>query len=178
VAGVVVAVSLGDMMLHNRRKRNEWFSVQQELYRRDLEEATEALSSGTANEDQMLLINQARAREEAELEKLNKKSVFARAKEALFSNMDKEEQKGGALGALFPREKRENTGEGVLQAVEDTVRHGKEKQKDDEYMFTSDKQQRTPSIPTTGGPLDQMGEKVANAASNSTRSWTEWALRR
>jgi hypothetical protein len=177
VAGVVVAVSLGDMMLHNRRKRNEWFSVQQELHRRDLLEANEALAAGTANEDQMLLINQERAREEAEREKLNKKGVLARAKEALFSNMDKEEQKGGTLG-LLPKEKMEKGGEGVLRAVENTVREGNERLKDGKTIFKAEMIQHAPSRPVIGGPLDQLGEGAANAVSRSTKSWTDWALRR
>jgi hypothetical protein len=177
VAGVVVAVSLGDMMLHNRRKRNEWFSVQQELHRRDLLEANEALAAGTANEDQMLLINQERAREEAEREKLSKKGVFARAKDALFSNMDKEEQKGGTLG-LLPKEKKDNGGESVLKAVENSVREGKEKLRDGKDMFKAEIKQFTPSRPVIGGPLDQYGEKAASAVSNTTKSWTDWALRR
>jgi hypothetical protein len=177
VAGVVVAVSLGDMMLHNRRKRNEWFSVQQELHRRDLLEANEALAAGIANEDQMLLINQERAREEAEREKLNKKGVFSRAKDALFSNMDKEEQRGGTLG-LLSREKKDNTGEGVMKAVEDTIRESKERLKDGADMFKAEVRQHTPSKPVMGGSLDQLGERAASAASSSTKSWTDWALRR
>ncbi|KAF2431264.1 hypothetical protein EJ08DRAFT_611127 [Tothia fuscella] len=183
VAGVVVAISLGDMMVHNRRKRNEWFNVQQELHRRDLEAANLALAAGTANEDQMLLINRERAREEAEREKLAKKGVFARAKDALFQGMDKEEVPGGTLGVVpvASRESRQgNTGEGVLKAVEDTVRQGKEKLREEKERLSTATEawDSKHARPVVGGQLDQMGEKTAIAVSGSTKSWTDWALRR
>src|ERR1700712_3811204 len=90
IAGVVVAISLGDMVIYNRRKRNEWYIVQQELHKRDLLAARSAMSQGTANEDQILLINQERLREEADLEKVQKKGMFAKARESLLGTEKKE----------------------------------------------------------------------------------------
>jgi hypothetical protein len=167
------------MLVHNRRKRNEWLLVQGELHRRELEAANDALAAGTANEDQMLLINRERARAEADREKLNKKGVFVRAKEALFSGMDKEEKKGGTLGLLADGQKGEsNLGEGVLRAVEDTVRGGKERLAEGKDGLKTEIRQHTPARPAVGGPLDELAQRAASDASSSTKSWTDWVLRK
>lgn len=194
IASVVVAVSLGDMLVHNRRKRNEWMLVQQELHQRELALARQSLAQGTANEDQMLLINRERAKEEAELIKLNKKGVLARAKEALFSGMDKEEVKGGSFGKLKDGEMRVSaagtvtrpaTGEGVLRAVQDTVQEGKERLLEGKERLIEGKdyikaeiKQHSPAKPVIGGPLDQYAQKAASDAASSTKGWTNWVFRK
>lgn len=158
------------MMVHNRRKRHEFFAVQAELHRRELEAANEALLAGTANEDQMLLLNRERAKEEAERLKLAKKGVWARAKDALFAGKEMEEHKGGTLA----HEARiaGGSGEGVLKAVENTVREGKEKVKRELDLHN------TPTRPVIGGPLDQLAGNAASSATQSAKTWTDWAMRR
>jgi hypothetical protein len=178
IAGVVVAISLGDMVIYNRRKRNEWYIVQQELHKRDLLAARSAMSQGTANEDQILLINQERLREEAEAEKVQKKGMFAKAKEGLFGTEKKEEKRGGTMGitGITGREHREELG--VVKAVQGKVAETKEKARLD--LRPADQNAIQVHTPKTlpGGPLDQLGEKAAEAASKTTKSWTDWALRR
>jgi hypothetical protein len=166
------------MVVYNRRKRNEWYIVQQELHKRDLIAARSAMSSGTANEDQILLINQERLREEAEAEKVQKKGMFAKAKESLFGTEKKEEKRGGTMGitGITGREHKEELG--VVKAVQEKIAEGKEKVRLD--MRPADQnviQARTPKT-ISGGPLDQLGEKAADSASKATKSWTDWALRR
>ncbi|KAE9966378.1 hypothetical protein BLS_007042 [Venturia inaequalis] len=180
VAGVVVAISLGDMVVYNRRKRNEWYVVQQELHKRDLIAARSAMSEGTANEDQILLINQERLREEAEAEKLQKKGMFAKAKESIFGTEKKEEKKGGTMGitGITGREPQKED-LGVVKAVQEKVAEGKEKVKSIDIRPADQNviQTHTPKT-ISGGPLDQIAEKAADSASKTTKSWTDWALRR
>jgi hypothetical protein len=196
------------MVVYNRRKRNEWYVVQQELHKRDLLAARQAMSQGTADEDQILLINQERLREEVEAEKVQKKGMFTKAKENLFGTEKKEEKRGGTMGitGITGREQTEELG--VVKAVQEKVAEGKEKARsnltaaygnqggsspDDKQMQVLLLEQQKnkqlimaggttgqSSNPKTvaGGPLDQLGEKTAESASKATKSWTDWALRR
>ncbi|QDS75587.1 hypothetical protein FKW77_006221 [Venturia effusa] len=183
IAGVVVAISLGDMIVYNRRKRNEWYVVQQELHKRDLLAARAAMSEGTANEDQILLLNQERLREEAEAEKLQKKGMFAKAKESIFGTEKKEEKRGGTMGitGITGITGRDTQKEdlGVVKAVQEKVAEGKEKVKSLDVR-PADQNAVQAHAPKTisGGPLDQIAEKVAESASKTTKSWADWILRR
>lgn len=174
---MIVTISLGDMVVYNRRKRNEWYIVQQELHKRDLLAARSAMSQGTANEDQILLINQERLREEVELEKLQKKGMFAKAKESIFGTEKKEEKKGGTMGitGITGREQREELG--IVKAVEEKVTEAKEKVKIDLRPADQNAFQAHTPKSISGGPLDQLGEKAADS-SKTAKSWTDWALRR
>lgn len=167
-------------MVYNRRKRNEWYVVQQELHKRELIAAQSAMSQGTANEDQILLINQERLREEAEAEKLQKKGMFAKAKESIFGTEKKEEKKGGTMGitGITGREgQKEDLG--IVKAVQEKVSEGKEKVRSIDVRPADQNvlQAHTPKT-ISGGPLDQIAEKAAHSASKTTKSWTDWVLRR
>lgn len=168
------------MVVYNRRKRNEWYIVQQELHKRDLLAARSAMSQGTANEDQILLINQERLREEAEVENLQKKGMFAKAKESIFGTEKKEEKRGGTMGitGITGREPQKED-LGVVKAVQEKVAEGKEKVKSLDLRPADQTvvQAHTPKR-ISGGPLDQIAEKAADSASKTTKSWTDWALRR
>ncbi|GAB7348895.1 hypothetical protein MBLNU459_g7588t2 [Dothideomycetes sp. NU459] len=122
-SGVIASFAIGDMLMHNRRKRSEWLAEQQAKHRAQLDEARAVLASGGAlDEDQRLLLNQERAQmEAAELQK-NKKGIFTRARESLFASVPGEETKGGAL--LGGGGAAQNDGSGVLAAVEEKVRKG------------------------------------------------------
>jgi predicted TIM-barrel fold metal-dependent hydrolase len=71
VSGMVAVAGITDMLLHNRRRRNEWMAEQRAKSARDLIEAVEARERGEATEDQLLLINRERAAREAEEAKKN-----------------------------------------------------------------------------------------------------------
>jgi len=117
------------MLLHNRRRRNEWLAEQQAKTARDVAEARRAEAIGQATEDQMLLINRERAADEAAEARRNRPGVFKRATSWLYSGLSTEEQKGGRLGAAAGATtqalKQESVGQqhdrSVLQAVEDKV---------------------------------------------------------
>ena len=183
MAAVITAVSLTDMILYNRRKRREFYAEKSAERQRDLISAREAFARGNANEDQVLLLNQERASQEAALEKKNKPGVFKRAKDWMFAGLSNEEigapndtikveslteKRGIAEQAaervgLASAEGSTNTGRGlgILKAVDESRRAGEK------------------IIPqSSGGALDQLGEETADAAKKSTKSWTDWALRK
>lgn len=190
-------------MIHNRKKRKEWLAEKQRESAIALAEARRAEAAGTANEDQMLLINQDRAAQEANAVRENKKGVFARAKESLYGTLSSEETKGGNLGTAVREVQESVTGQGeglgILKAVEDRAENLKEgvqasteNLKEDvrartenlKYGFEagvdSVKQQRRAgevleeTIHPAGGPLDREAQRVTDALTQKTKSWTSW----
>lgn len=96
-----------DMSLHNRRKQKEFYAQQWAVLYENLALAKEAAARGEANEDQILLINRARARAEAEQAAKERKGVWGSAKEWLLGGMKKDEEEseervneGGVLSVL------------------------------------------------------------------------------
>ncbi|USW55044.1 Putative cytochrome c oxidase assembly protein COX14 [Septoria linicola] len=183
LSGAVATAGITDMLMHNRRKRNEWLAQKQIESARDLAIATQAASQGTATEDQMLLINRERNARQAEIDKQNRPGMFKRASNWLFSDLSKEEQKGGRLGAAAAAtesaagtiaQKAEATAEEtkqearhVLQAVEDKVeQHQRQGEKVPEMLVPA------------GGPLDRQAQVAFDNASQKTKSWTSWVTGR
>ena len=173
LSGVVATAGITDMLLHNRRRRNEWLAEQQRKSAIDLAEARKAQAVGRETEDQRLLINRERVAEEAAEAKRNRPGVFKRASSYLFSGLSKEEQKGGRLGGAVSSAasatqsvKEEMLGEkedrGVLQVIEDRVEpHRRQVEKVEE------------SLKPFGGPLDRQAQVTIDAITGS-RSWTSW----
>lgn len=174
VAGVVATAGITDMLMHNRRRRNEWLAEKQAQSAAELLEARKAKSMGTITEDQMLLINRERVREAAEAEKKNEPGMFKRAGSYLWGGLEKEEQKGGKLGAAAAKAEEaaqpvkeqllgSNEDPGVLKAVEQKVAsHRREGERVEEI------------VKPLGGPLDRQAESAANAVASSGKGWTSW----
>ena len=171
VAGCVATAGITDMLLHNRRRRNEWLAEKQARTKKDTAEARRAMAAGTATEDQMLLINRERAAEESAEAKRNAPGMFKRATSWLFSDVSAEEQKGGRLGAavasavpaaVAPVQQPEGQkhDRSVLKAVQEKV---------DSNRRQGEKALET--VRPSGGPLDQQAQVVADSASNTSRSW-------
>ena len=99
ISGMVAAAGITDMLLHNRRRRNEWLDEKRAETQVQVKEALAAQEEGRATDDQMLLINRERAAIEAAEAKRNRPGIFKRAKNAIFSGLSNEEQKGGRIGA-------------------------------------------------------------------------------
>ena len=168
------------MLMHNRRKRNEWLQQKQIEGARDLAIATQAASAGTATEDQILMINRERNARQAEIDKKNRPGMFKRASNWLFSDLSKEEQKGGRLGASaaaagttiaqkteFVKDEIKEEAQHVLQAVEDKVeQHRRQGERVPEMLVPA------------GGPLDRQAQVAFDSASEATKSWTSWITRR
>lgn len=172
LSAAVAAAGITDMLLHNRRRRNEWLAEKQAESARELSIARLALEQGRATEDQMLLINRERVAEEAAEAKRNKPGILKRTTSWAFGGLSQEEQKGGRLGsaASEPRtafnEAREassslvDEGKGVLQAVTNKVNsHRREGEAVQEV------------INPAGGPLDRQAKAVVDAAE---RNWISW----
>ena len=178
VAGVVATAGITDMLMHNRRRRNEWLAEQQMKTAVATAEARQAMSQGRATEDQMLLINRERAAAEAAEAKRNRPGMFKRAGSYLFGELDKEEQKGGRLGAAASKieqtvqpVKDELLGEkedlGILKTVEEKVEsHRRQGEKAAEV------------VKPLGGPLDRQAEMAASTLSDTSKSWTSWFTRK
>ena len=170
------------MIIYNRRKRKEFFAEQHKLLQEKLVEAQEAAAKGTADEDQMLLINRERAAEEAEKARKAKKSAWNYVTGIFSTDGLKQEDTGRGLDALSEGSLRkvgegnlliEPAGEtatetttdaeesprlGILQAVEEKQREGeRELQKKG----------------VSGGNLDHLAEQAA-AAGKSKGGWTSW----
>lgn len=174
VSAVVATAGITDMMLHNRRRRKEWFAEKQAESAREFAVAKQAESHGVATEDQMLLINRARVAMEAEAAKQNRPGMFKRA--GTWLGLAEEEQKGGRLTQaatstteLVADSVQEGAasiaqeGRGVLQAVE---------QKMEENRRHAEHLQQTAN--PSGGPLDRQAQSAVDSISSRTRGWTSW----
>lgn len=174
VSAMVATAGITDMMLHNRRRRKEWFAEKQAESAREFAIAKQAEANGVATEDQMLLINRAVVQMQAEAAKKNRPGIFKRA--GTWLGLSDEEQKGGRLSQaviseseLVPDSVQEGVasiaeeGRGVLQAVEQKVeenrRHAEHLQK---------------AASTVGGPLDRQAQLAVDSIANRTRNWTSW----
>lgn len=185
--------AISDMLLHNRNKRNEWLANQQANHRAQIQEARALLEQGKhITEDQMLLLNQERAAQEAYEMKKNKKGIFSRAKEAVFSSVPEEETKGGKLNSVAQEIKdaaQNKAGDlGITEAVQHQIDQGRAtfeqgKQKleqglDEVERKASDILEKGPVVKVVGGPLDREAQAATDAIKAKSKSWTDWVLRR
>lgn len=176
IAGIVTVFALGDMIIYNRKKRTEWMEGQHAQRRELLQAAYQAAATGTADEDQMLLINQERAAEAAAQARMAKGGLLKRTKRFLFSGLSNEDAtlddektrerdpRGALGGEVWKESTSDNSGEtrdqlGIIRAVEDIRRDPKRPQ-------------------VRGGPLDELAENVVTSASEKSSSWTSWMVRR
>jgi hypothetical protein len=167
------------MLMHNRRKRNEWLQEQEIKAARELAIAKRALSLGEASEDQRLLINQERAKFEAQEAKKNSPGIFKRTTTWLTGGLSQVEQKGGKL-ANATADQAERTVAKAQAAAHSVVEQTKASAKQAQSTV-SDAVQRNASAAETqfvGGPLDRQAQAAANAATNTTQDWYRWVTRR
>ena len=173
VSGCVATAGITDMLLHNRRRRNEWLAEQQAKSARELGEARRAETAGSATEDQILLINRERAADEAAEARKNRPGMFKRTTNWLFSGLSSEEHKGGKLGAAaaaassdapIQTQREELLGQqhdrSVVQAVEEKVNANRRQGEKVEEV-----------VRPLGGPLDRQAQLAFDGMSGSSRSW-------
>jgi hypothetical protein len=166
VAACVATAGITDMMLHNRRRRNEWFAEKSAESTRNMLLAIQALERGEATEDQILLINRAKVAEQVAEEKKNRPGMFKRVKGWLYGGLSEEEKRGGRLGVAGAVEEKiqerraEGTevagGGGILQAVGEKV---DARRREMETLAES--------VNPAGGSLDQRAQLLVD----STSSW-------
>ncbi|KAF2813861.1 uncharacterized protein BDZ99DRAFT_409985 [Mytilinidion resinicola] len=160
-AGLVTVFSLGDMIVYNRRKKREFFAEQQAKHAKELGMARIAAAEGSADENQILLLNRERAAEEAEVAKQNRKGFFKSTLQYLYGNPEqqKEAEQNAAktpseLVEGLREEVHEKTGNlGIMKAVEES-------------------RKEQPS--SKGGPLDELADNAASSTAASTKGWTSW----
>ena len=182
ISGGVAVFSLGDMIIYNRRKRKVFFEEQHMLLQQRLAEARVAAAHGTADEDQMLLLNRERAAEEAEQVRKRKKGLWNAFKGLFNIEGLSEEDRGSKLDLLgeeglrkmgtessepksvegLSAPKEEKPSLGIIQAVEDKRRDG-ERELQERGM--------------KGGPLDTIAEQAITAG-KSKGGWTSWMTSR
>ncbi len=171
------------MILYNRRQRRDFFAEQKALHAKALMSARQAALNGTADEDQMLLLNRERAAMEAEQARLAKEGIWKRTKEWLYSGLKTDEEgaatSGGTLAAVGDEVWKENASEsndvtgdklGILKAVKEKRREGVE-------PGTVEAPTPVPaSTPETkGGPLDRLANGEPPGAKGG---WTSFMTRR
>ena len=168
ISGVVATAGITDMLLHNRRRRNEWLAEKKAQTARDLVIAKQAVVVGAATEDQMLLINQERAAEEAAFAKKNRPGIFKKTTSWLYGGLSEEEKKGGRLGAITTASSPDSNllgqeGEVVPLAAAESMDKSRRQHAEVEETFR-----------TAGGPLDKRALLAVEAASDTAKSWTSW----
>lgn len=168
VTGMVATAGITDMLLHNRRRRNEWLAEKQAQSARDLREAADAAGRGEASEEQRLLINRERAAREAEEARRSRPGVWKRVKGWVFGGLEMEERRGGRMGMGF-REEEAGEGEekGVLAAVEEKVEGDRRAGERVEEVLRP-----------LGGPLDREADSVVRSVEAKGRSWSSWIMGR
>lgn len=150
------------MMVYNRRRRNEFYRLQREQRAHALELAYEALDAGSANEEQLQLI-QADKMRLAEEQAKKQTGLFKSFKEELVGGLEKEDKKGGTLGIGITSTANKGGAElGIVKAAEGLA------------DSTKEKLPSAPGRPVEGGPLDQLGAKVTQDTAKATKSWWGW----
>jgi DNA-binding helix-hairpin-helix protein with protein kinase domain len=99
-------LSLGDMMLTNRRKKTSWIAEQQANYDRALALARQAEADGTLTDDLRMFLVKEHAIDLAEKEQKERGGVFERAKKTVYEGFSKEEKAGGRLSEMLTKEDR------------------------------------------------------------------------
>jgi hypothetical protein len=186
IAGGVTVYALGDMMIYNRRKRAQFFEEQKAIHQNAIYVARQAISAGTATEEQIKFINR-EEEHDAQLaamarEKAAKKGVFKKTTEWLFSGLKKEEE-GDDVGSSERRLgyeglSEEDDGMGtresdIVRAIEDRKERIADKAK---QAFADEKERQR-----TGGPLDRIGtssDTTSSAEQPKSGGWTSFMRRR
>ena len=188
ICGGVTVYALGDMMIYNRRKRAQFYEEQKGLHAAAVHNARLAIEQGSASEVDIEFIrreDEETARiERIKREKAEKKGIFAKTKNWLFSGLKKEEE-GDDFGSSERRigyeslsDEDDGLGEresDILRAIEDKKESVKEKVK---QAFADEKERQK-----SGGSLDRIGTHATeNTGSEDERprsgGWTSFMTRR
>ncbi|KAI9729741.1 MAG: hypothetical protein M1834_006692 [Cirrosporium novae-zelandiae] len=161
IAGFVTIYSLTDMIVYNRRKTKLFYEEQRNLRAQRLAAAKEAAASGTLNEDQLLLLNQERAAEEAEAAKQARGGIFKRTKDFLLGGLKKEDVPESTVV------------ESISQSSSDlalsTEKPFEVVQAVDSHRGKAEKESHI--LEAQGNELEKLGE---NTAQTSKKSWSSW----
>lgn len=159
------------MMIHNRRRKAQFFAEQKAVYQSQLYDAQRAVKAGTASEEQLKLIHQEKQLDAEEAQKKAKKGIYARSKEWLFSGMKKDDsiEELEIAGQAFAQEAREAQSS-ILNAVGEKKEDVKAQAKN--ALETEKERQRH------GGMLDRLGTDAASEEQPKAGGWTSFMTRR
>ncbi|KAI9757290.1 MAG: phosphatidylinositol kinase- protein kinase tor1 [Chaenotheca gracillima] len=96
ICGIYATVALTDMVMYNRRKRREFYTSQNDLYKYHLTEANEAVIKGVATESQKRLIEGERILQQ-EQQELKDKKLLNRGKKWLYGDLKRDAEEGEDL---------------------------------------------------------------------------------
>ena len=174
LAGCITVYASGDMIIHNRRKRAEFREEQKARYESAIDAARTAIWKGTASEAQIEFISRDEA-QQARTAALttNKKGIFKRGSEWLFSGLKKEEQNEYMSNIELGSE--QETSGGVESAIGNrAAEEATDIRERAKVAFANEKERQR-----TGGPLDRLGASVENATeSPKSGGWTSFMTRR
>lgn len=182
IAAGVTVFSLGDMILYNRRKKREWYADQHEKWQQALALAVAAEANGTANDDQILLLNRERAAAQAEQERQNRKGVWKSIKGVFSSEHLKKEEKPFGLENLGEKPSVDDGSAPVSPSEAPHVKDSTQKSTSTSSILDAIQEKRREGerlLEDKGsepGPLDQMAEQATKAttSSTSTKGWSSW----
>lgn len=158
IAGTVGGFAVIDMVMHNRRKRREYFTALKEIHDKTLEEAREAIRLGTANQAQLKFLEKEAVVEALEAadarKKAGKKGVMKRIRSLFGSAVEQPVDTVGSVPMLA-------TGQPVMgDGMSDS---GGPEASSSVVQTSAIRQPDQNSTSVQGGVLDQL------AQSNSTR---------
>lgn len=168
------------MIVHNRRKRKEFFIEQHELLKTRLAEAQDAALRGEADEDQILLLNRERAADEADRARKNKRGLWATLTSPFSTAGLKTEEVDGSLINLPGDGQSERIAEDQALMAPNTQRQmPMEERSNSRILSAVEKKRRDDERPLedrglVGGALDTKAQEVADTAK---KSWTSWMSR-
>ena len=165
------------MVVYNRRKRKSYFAEQHILLQQRLAEAREAAARGTADEDQLLLLNRERAAEEAEATRKAKKGLWKSIK-GIFSTEGLKQEDTNPLSVLGEEGLRKmSEGSPILEQVIQEEAHHEESKRGGIVASVEEKrregERELQKTGIEGGPLDRMADQAAEAT-KSRGGWTSW----
>lgn len=156
------------MIIYNRRKKEAYFREQTALRERNIIEARKAAATGTADEDQVLLLNQEQAKEiylEAQKEK---KGVLSPVTD-FFSTKGLKEEDSSDLSKVG-KARADDASAATRAPAGDVLRAVEEKRR------TGEKELQARGI--KGGSLDRTAEVAAEKAAQTGGGWTSWMNRK
>lgn len=182
VAGGVTVYALGDMMVYNRKKRAQFFEEQKAVHQNAVYKAREAISAGSATEQDIAFIQREEQHDAQVAEKARakaaKKGIFKRGKEWLFSGLKTEEDEselraeGSKDGVLMHTVDRDDKQNKIMTALGEQKTEFAEKAK---QAFADEKDRQR-----IGGPLDRLGTAPNTDTAEQPKSggWTSFMTRR
>lgn len=169
IAAGVTVYALGDMMIYNRKKRAQFYEEQKARHASAMHTARNAIANGIATEEQIKFIHR-EEEHDAELAafakaKREKKGIFGKSKDWLFSGLKKEEE-GEDVGSSERRlgyeglsEEDDSLGEresDIVRAIEEKKIALANKAK---QAFADERERQR-----SGGPLDRVGTAQEKSA--------------